>query len=103
MHDSAGFRQRAHQLPGTSGVIEVNMREEHPIDMRPRNPEFIECSKHRRNGMGGTAVDECGATLVDDEMNRIEQRHQIFGIDGMDAVVESVSDHRTPSAAALDS
>ena len=53
--------------------------------------------------MGGTAVDECGATLVDDEMNRIEQRHQIFGIDGMDAVVESVSDHRTPSAAALDS
>jgi len=103
MHDGAGLRQLSHQLPSTSGVIEVNMGEEHPIDMRSRNAEFVECGEHRGNGMGGPAVYECGATPVDDEMNCIEQRHQIFSIDGMDAMVVSVSDHRPPSAAALDS
>ena len=66
-------------------------------------PEFVEGGEHRGNGVGGAAVNERRTALMDDQMDRVEERHQIFGIDGIDAAVVPVSNHRPPSATALES
>jgi len=89
-------------LPGATGMIEMDVREEQPVDIPAIHAKFIESGEHRGNGVGGAAIDEGSPTRIDDEMDGIEEGHQIFGIDGMDAVLVTVGDHRPPSAAALE-
>jgi hypothetical protein len=84
-------------------MIEMDMRKQQPIDILTIHAEFVERGEHRGHGMGGATIDESGPTRIHDEMDGIEEGHQIFGIDGMDAVIVTVGDHRPPSAAALES
>ena len=103
MHDCTGIGQGSHQLACATSMIEMDVRQEQPVHRGAIDARFLECRQQSGYGVSGATVDECGSALVDDEVNGIELRHQILGVDGVDAVRVSVSDHRPPSKAALDS
>jgi hypothetical protein len=78
-----------HQQPGTARMIEVDMGQENKVDVGNVQALLRQRIQQQRHGCVGTGIDECATALFDDQVARVLQRAQVFGVDGKDAIVES--------------
>jgi hypothetical protein len=88
VHDQPGPGTGRHQRPGAPAVIEVDVGRHHVIDVVGRQPELPERLEGARCGEAGPGVDERGAAILDDQVEGIECRADVAGIDAGDAVVK---------------
>jgi hypothetical protein len=86
MHEQAGVRQARHQLAGATGMIEMHVGENQPIDIGWRQSCILQCIEHARHAEVGAAVDKGAATMLNHEIRRIELWPYKAGIDGVNAV-----------------
>ena len=86
MHREFRVRQVLHQLPRATGVVEVYVREDDPVDVFRLEVGGFDGREEMRQRMRCAAVDEGAAAVFDDEVGGVERRTAEGGVDGVDAV-----------------
>ena len=75
-----------HQLASAAGVIEVNMGEYQPVDLRGIERSFAKRFEQARDRMVSAAIDESTVPVMNDEVSRIKPWPYEPGIDGVNAL-----------------
>ena len=88
VHDQPGVGQRGHQRARTTGVVQVHVRGDHPVDRIARHAGGFERVQQARHRVARAGVDEGGAAALDHQVRGIEVRPLITGVNGPDAVAE---------------
>lgn len=86
MHDDARVRQVAQQFAGTTGVIEVDMGQDQPVDMLAQYRLRLEFRRQRRHGMIGADVDEGTMAALDDQVDDVKPGSVKACVDRRDAM-----------------
>ena len=85
MHHHPRIGQMRQQRTGTTGMIQVHMRQDQPVDLFGRHAGTLQFGQHVRHRMIGAAIDESTAAIADDQVSRRETRPHLRRIDGVDA------------------
>ena len=88
MDDEPRARQLLHEQADAAGVVEVNVGRDDEVDRVRAEPERAERGEQARHRVVGARVDEGGATLLDDEIRRVEAWPMKAGVDRVDAVAQ---------------
>ena len=99
MHHQLRRRQLAQQRARTTGMVEVDVGGDEPVDRVRRQPRGIERREHVRHAVQGAAVDEGRAAVLDHQVRGAERRPLAeAGVDDGDAVAcpHALSFHRGP-------
>ncbi|MNM41671.1 hypothetical protein D3C81_524940 [compost metagenome] len=85
MQHRTRIRQLLHQQASAAGMIQVHVGQQQPVHRLHAQPVVGQGLQHRRHRQAGTAVDERGTTIFDDQVGGIEIGPLETGIDGVDA------------------
>lgn len=75
-----------HQLASAAGVIEVNMGEYQPVNLRGIERSFAKRLEQPRDRMVSAAIDEGAVSVMDDKVSSIKSWPHEPGVDGMNAL-----------------
>ena len=96
MHHQLGLGQFAHQRAGTAGVVEVDVAEDDVIDRIATQAQLIERRQHIRQRIVAAGIDQRHPPIVDNQVDRRQDRTDIAGVKGMNAVLVSSPVHFFP-------
>ena len=88
MNDRFCVGQMLHQRPGTPRVIEVHVRQKYSVHVRRIYVLSVQCIEHQGNAVIRSGVYKSAVAILDDHMDRIEQRPNVVGVDCLYAVFE---------------
>ncbi|MNM76312.1 hypothetical protein D3C81_881330 [compost metagenome] len=86
VHHQPGVGQLLHQRTGAACMIQMHMGNDQPINIRRLQTRLPYAGQQVGQRMAGTAVDEGAASVLHDEIGRIEMIALERGIDGVDAM-----------------
>ena len=86
MHHAAGIRQLLHQRARPARMVEMDVGDEHPVNVAWLQAAGRERRHQVRHRVGGTGVDEGSPTAVHHQVAGVEPRPDVVGIDGGDAI-----------------
>ncbi len=86
MNDGTRVGKLAHQGPRAAGVIQMDVRQQHEIDLLTRDIEPLERFEQARNRAIGTGVDERRSSLLQNQVACVQPRPHIKGVDGVNTV-----------------
>jgi hypothetical protein len=88
VQDTARVWQVLHEQARAAGVIEMNVRQEDVVNIRNVKVLLSERVEQQRYRVVRARIDERGVATFHDQVARVLQWAQVFGIDGNDAIVE---------------
>ena len=86
MHDELRVRGLRHQQAGAARVVEVHVGQHDVVDDLGTEALVGERREHVGDGIVGPAVDDGDASLLDDDVDRVQLRPDVTRVDGADAV-----------------
>ena len=104
VHGDPRVRQALDERAGAAGMIEVDVGQEHPVDVRGLETAARERGEQQRHRESRARIDEGRAAAVDDQVAGVEPQPQVLGVDRGDAmrILSDVGgdDHRARAAGA---
>jgi len=101
MHHQPGVGQFAHQRAGAAGVVEVDVAEDDVIDRIAAQAQLVQCRQHIRQRIVAPGIDQCHPAVIDDQVDRRQDRADIAGVKGMNAVFVSSPVKHSPYSSVL--
>ena len=85
---ATGVRQVAHQLARATGVVEVDVRRQDPVDLVAPDAACLERCEQIRHRQRGARIHERRTPVVHQKVAGVKLRPDIVGVDGRNAVRE---------------
>ena len=85
---TTGIWQVLHKQPRPTRMIEVNVRQEHVVDVRDVETLLPKGVEQQWYGIVGAGINERPTAALDNQVARVLERTQVFRVDGDDAIVE---------------
>ena len=70
MHRQARIGKPCHQLPRAARMIQMDMREDDEVHLRGRDALCLERGQHLRHRVRGSGVDDRGASVLNQQVDR---------------------------------
>ena len=70
MHHQPGLRKFAHEMPGATGMIKVDVRQDDVIDSAGIEPQFLQGKASVGEGILAAGIDEGDTPVVNDQVDR---------------------------------